>query len=343
MCLFSISRIVQLPNFWAEGPLKMSFAAIIELIKEDLHSVNALIVSSLSSQVEDVEQIGHYLIEGGGKRVRPVLTLLSAHVCKADMTKAIGMSTLIEFIHSATLLHDDVVDGSTLRRGRPTANHVWDNPSAVLVGDFLYSRAFQMMVSLDCMAAMRILADATNAIAEGEVLQLSHRFQPEVSEARYLNVIRLKTAKLFEAAAQLGAVLANESSDVIDGLGRYGLHLGTAFQLVDDLLDYQAENEWGKNLGDDLAEGKMTLPLIYALANANQKEALYLREAIQAGALDDLPRIQEAIVSSGAIDYTMRAAKHEVSQAKLAINHLPSSRYKDAMIELAEFAANRGH
>lgn len=322
--------------------MSMSFSAITELVRDELTSVNDLIISSLSSHVNEVELISQYLIDGGGKRIRPVVTLLSANACGAKGDSVISMATIIEFIHSATLLHDDVVDGSTMRRGRPTANHVWDNPSAVLVGDFLYSRAFQMMVSINSMPAMRILADATNAIAEGEVLQLTHRFAPDVTEERYFNVIRLKTAKLFEAATELGAVLANQPVEIQASLGRYGLHLGAAFQLVDDVLDYQAEQSWGKNLGDDLAEGKVTLPVIYALKHADQKEAVYLREAIQTGALEDLPRIQETIVSSGAIDYTMRAAMQETQLAIDAIEHLPSSRYKEAMIELAKFAVNRG-
>jgi octaprenyl-diphosphate synthase len=320
----------------------MTFSTITELVRDELIAVNALIIDSLSSHVDEVEQIGHYLIEAGGKRIRPVVTLLSAKACGAIGDSVISMATIIEFIHSATLLHDDVVDGSTLRRGRPTANHVWDNPSAVLVGDFLYSRAFQMMVGINNMPAMRILADATNAIAEGEVMQLTHRFAPDVTEARYFNVIRLKTAKLFEAAAELGGVLAEQPVSIQKALAQYGLHLGAAFQLVDDVLDYQAEGAWGKNLGDDLAEGKVTLPLIYALQHADTQEAVYLREAIQSGAIEDLPRIQEAIVSSGAIDYTMRAAMQETQLAIDAIDVLPSSRYKEAMIELAKFAVNRG-
>lgn len=319
----------------------MSLTSITSLVQNELSSVNALIRSSLTSQVKEIELIGHYLIEGGGKRIRPIMTLLSARACELNDPNMVTMATIIEFIHSATLLHDDVVDGSTLRRGRPTANHVWDNSSAVLVGDFLYSRAFQMMVSLNNLSAMRILADATNAIAEGEVLQLTHRFAPDVTEARYFNVIRLKTAKLFEAAAELAAVLAEQSVGCQKMLALYGMHLGTAFQLVDDLLDYQAGDLWGKNLGDDLAEGKVTLPLIHALAHAKEKEAVYLREAIQAGAINDLSRIQESIVSSGAIDYTMRAAKQEMQLAIEAIAPLSASAYKTALVDLAEFAVNR--
>lgn len=320
---------------------RMPLTSITSVVQKELSSVNALIRASLTSQVKEIELIGHYLIEGGGKRIRPIMTLLSARACELNDPSMVAMATIIEFIHSATLLHDDVVDGSTLRRGRPTANHVWDNSSAVLVGDFLYSRAFQMMVGLNNLPAMRILADATNAIAEGEVIQLTHKFAPDVTEARYFNVIRLKTAKLFEAAAELAAVLAGQSAGYQKMLASYGMHLGTAFQLVDDLLDYQANDVWGKNLGDDLAEGKVTLPLIHALAHANEKEAIYLREAIQAGAIHDLPRIQESIVSSGAIDYTMRAAKQEMQLAIDAIAPLSTSTYKTALVNLAEFAVNR--
>lgn len=320
---------------------RMSLASITALVQDELHLVNALIRARLTSQVKEVELIAHYLIEAGGKRIRLIVTLLSARACGLNDSSMISMATIIEFIHSATLLHDDVVDGSTLRRGRPTANHVWDNPSAVLVGDFLYTRAFQMMVELNSLSVMRILADATNAIAEGEVLQLTHRFAPDVTEARYLNVIALKTAKLFEAATELGAVLAGESESCQKSLASYGYHLGVAFQLVDDLLDYQAGEVWGKNVGDDLAEGKVTLPLIYALAQAEEKEASYLREAIRAGAIDDLSRIQESIVSSGAIDYTMHAAKREMQLAIDAIAPLPASAYKTALIDLATFAVNR--
>ena len=319
----------------------MSLLSITALVQDELHSVNALIRSSLTSQVKEIELIGHYLIEAGGKRIRPILTILSARACGFSHPHAITMATIIEFIHSATLLHDDVVDGSTMRRGRPTANHVWDNSSAVLVGDFLYTRSFQMMVSLESMRVMQILADATNAISEGEVLQLGHRFAPDVTEERYFNVIRLKTAKLFEAAAELGGVLAGQPQEVQNMLAQYGLHLGTAFQLVDDMLDYSAQESWGKNLGDDLAEGKVTLPLIYALANAKDREAEYLKEVIRAGAIDDLSRVQESIVTSGAIDYTKRAAKKEGQLAIDAISALNDSAYKTALIDLATFAVER--
>lgn len=321
----------------------MSFLSITSMLKPALEAMNALIQRSLRSDVPEIELIAQHLIESGGKRIRPIVTLLSAKACGFAGDAAIEMATIIEFIHSATLLHDDVVDNSSMRRGRPTANYVWDNPSAVLVGDFLYSRAFQMMVKLGNLSALAILADATNAIAEGEVMQLKHRFAPDVSEARYYQVIGLKTATLFAAAAELGAVLAGHANAMWQvPLRRYGQHIGTAFQLVDDILDYQAEpGILGKNQGDDLAEGKVTLPLLYTLAQADDAEARYLREAIISGSVDDLPRIQESIVSSGAIDYTVRRAKQEAENAVVAIEELPDSAYKAAMIDLAAFSVQR--
>lgn len=322
----------------------MSYTAISTLVEASLQSVNETILRCLESPVEAIKQIGHYLIESGGKRVRPLVVLLSAKACQVEGDESITMAAIIEFIHTATLLHDDVVDDSQLRRGRPTANQVWDNASAILVGDFLYSRAFQMMVSLNSMAAMRILADATNTIAEGEVLQLNHRHQPDVTEAQYLNVIQFKTAKLFEAAAQLGAIMSRQTFGIEQALARYGMHLGTAFQLADDVLDYQGTSaELGKNLGDDLAEGKMTLPLIYALQKVAPAEAAHIRKAILEGNTAELPTIQEIILSTGAIDYTMRKAQQEVQAAIEAIQYLPASPYREGMVNLAKFAISRGN
>lgn len=320
----------------------MPFATIFGLVGKDLQAVNETIIRCLESQVEEVKQIGHYIIDSGGKRIRPLVVLLSSKACQVQNDAYITMSAIIEFIHTATLLHDDVVDSSKLRRGRPTANCVWDNASAILVGDFLYSRAFQMMVSLNNLSAMRILADATNVIAEGEVLQLSHRFQPDVDEASYLNVIQLKTSKLFEAAAQLGAILAKQPATVENALAQYGLHLGTAFQIADDVLDYQATSEvLGKNIGDDLAEGKATLPLIYAMKTGTPSQSQQIRQAILEGKVSDLALIQEAIVATGALDYTLEAAKREIGLAKSALAHLPSSEYQQALASLAEFAITR--
>ncbi len=319
----------------------MTFATISSLVEEQLQSVNETVLRCLESPVEAIKSIGHYLIESGGKRVRPLVVLLSAKACLVEGDEPITMAAIIEFIHTATLLHDDVVDGSNLRRGRPTANQVWDNASAILVGDFLYSRAFQMMVSLNSMASMRILADATNTIAEGEVLQLSHRHQADITEAQYLNVIQLKTAKLFEAAAELGAVMTRQSLGIEQALGRYGMHIGTAFQLADDVLDYQASSDdWSKNIGTDLAEGKITLPLIYALQKATPAEAVLIRQAIQQGGGEHLPMIQEVIVTTGAIDYAMRKAQQESQLAIEALSYLPSSPYRDGMATLANLRLN---
>ncbi|MBS0287735.1 MAG: polyprenyl synthetase family protein [Proteobacteria bacterium] len=321
----------------------MPFAQVTALLQSEIKTMNETIIRCLESQVEVINKISHYLIESGGKRVRPLVVLLSSRACQAPMENAISMAAIIEFIHTATLLHDDVVDDSKLRRGKLTANRVWDNPTAILVGDFLYSRAFQMMVAINSMDCMRILSDATNTIAEGEVLQLTHRFEPDVDEARYLKVIHFKTAKLFEAAGQLGPVLAKQPVATEQALADYGRHLGMAFQLVDDILDYKATNEnWGKNIGADLNEGKATLPLIYALKHAAPHQAKIIREAILAGSLDNIDTIQEAIVSSGAIAYCMEMAKQEVDKAKQCLQVLTPSPYKEALNNLASFALQRG-
>ncbi len=316
---------------------------ITNLIAAELQAVNDTILSCLESPVATVKEIGYYLINSGGKRVRPLVALLSAKACKGQGAAMITMAAIIEFIHTATLLHDDVVDSAKLRRGRLTANHVWDNSTAILVGDFLYSRAFQMMVSLNSMRSMHILADATNVIAEGEVLQLTHRFQSNISEENYFTVIQLKTAKLFEAAAQLGAVMADQPTAIQTALGEYGLHIGMAFQLVDDILDYQATDaNWGKNIGNDLAEGKITLPLIYALQKATPKDQQRLQSIIQSGNLADLAFIQEMIVSTGAIDYTMAQARKQHQRAQAALKALPPSPYCEGLAALADFAIERG-
>lgn len=322
----------------------MPFAAITALLQTELQAMNETIIRCLESQVEVINKISHYLIESGGKRIRPLVVLLTSKACQAPTDQAVTMAAIIEFIHTATLLHDDVVDDSKLRRGRLTANRVWDNPTAILVGDFLYSRAFQMMVGINSMACMKILSEATNVIAEGEVLQLAHRFVPDIDEARYLKVIHYKTAKLFEAAGQLGPILAKQSPEIEQSLGNFGLHLGMAFQLVDDVLDYQATNQnWGKNIGADLSEGKATLPLIYALKHASDTQAKHIRQAILAGSVNDIAIIQETIVSSGAVAYTMEKAKQEVEKAKQCLEVLDPSPYKEALNNLANFALQRGN
>jgi octaprenyl-diphosphate synthase len=311
-------------------------------IADDLQAVNQLIRQELHSDVALINQLAGYIIDSGGKRLRPVTVLLAARACGYPGNQHIAAAAIVEFIHTATLLHDDVVDESGLRRGRETANAIWGNQASVLVGDFLYSRAFQMMVRIGSMRLMEIMADTTNTIAEGEVMQLLNCHDPDTTEERYLQVIYCKTAKLFEAAAQLGAILAGRPPEEELALSRYGLHLGTAFQLIDDALDYSASSaELGKNIGDDLAEGKPTLPLIHAMRHGNPAEKQIIREAIEQGGLDQIESITRAIESTGALDYTASLAVKEAKQASAQLAPFPGSPAKDALIELAEFAVRR--
>jgi octaprenyl-diphosphate synthase len=311
-------------------------------VAEDLRRVDALIRERLDSDVALVRQVAEYIVAAGGKRLRPALLLLAAGACGYRGDGRLPLAAVVEFIHTATLLHDDVVDESHLRRGRRTANAAFGNAAAVLVGDFLYSRAFQMMVELENMRVMHVLADATNAIAAGEVMQLMASRDPELDEARYLDVIRRKTAKLFEAAARLGGILAGGAPAVEDGLADYGMHLGTAFQLVDDVLDYSGDAATiGKSLGDDLAEGKPTLPLIYAMRSGSPEQAALVRAAIRDGGRDDFARVHEAIGASGALDYARAAAQREAAAAEGAIASLPTSEFKDSLLELASFSVTR--
>ncbi|HEX5340214.1 MAG TPA: polyprenyl synthetase family protein [Gammaproteobacteria bacterium] len=316
--------------------------AIRGLIAEDMQAADRRIRAELTSDVALINQLADYIIAGGGKRLRPLLVLLSARACGVRDQRHVDLAAIIEFIHTATLLHDDVVDASNLRRGRETANAIWGNEASVLVGDFLYSRAFQMMVRVNDMRVMGIMADATNLISEGEVLQLMNVNDPDTTEARYLDVIRRKTATLFEAGARLGAVIAERSQQEQDALGHYGLHLGIAFQLVDDMLDYGASaGELGKNIGDDLAEGKPTLPLIQALHKSNPSEQALIRSAIVHGGLEHIDDILAIIQRSGALEYTLQKAREAQRQALDALGGLPASRYLDGMKELAEFAIVR--
>lgn len=311
-------------------------------ITDDLYAVDALIRQQLHSDVALIDQLAGYLIDSGGKRLRPVAVLLAARACGYAGGDHIAAAAIVEFIHTATLLHDDVVDESSLRRGRETANAIWGNQASVLVGDFLYSRSFQMMVGIGSLRVMEILADTTNAIAEGEVLQLLHCHDPDTSEERYMAVIYAKTAKLFEAAAQLGAVLAGRPRAEEQALARYGRHLGTAFQLIDDVLDYSASSaELGKNIGDDLAEGKPTLPLIYAMRHGAREEVQIIRAAIERGGLEQLDIVTRTIESTGALDYTARLAAAEAEYAIADLDLLQDSPAKDALIGLARFAVNR--
>jgi octaprenyl-diphosphate synthase len=297
-----------------------------------------LIRQRLDSDVALVRQVAQYLVASGGKRLRPALLLLACGAVGYKEAPRLALAAVIEFIHTATLLHDDVVDASELRRGRTTANAAFGNAAAVLVGDFLYSRAFQMMVEIDNMRVMQVLAEATNTIAAGEVMQLMGSHDPEVDEARYLEVIRRKTAKLFEAAARLAAVLSKEVR-LDESLAHYGRHVGTAFQLVDDVLDYGGDI--GKSLGDDLAEGKPTLPLIYTMRSGTREQAELVRKAIAEGGREDFAPVLEAIRACGALDYARAAAQREAEAAARAIAPLPASEYKRSLLELASFSVTR--
>lgn len=318
--------------------------AIVHCIADDMEALNAVIRRQLHSEVPLVNQIAEYIIGAGGKRIRPALVLLmaNAHGYRGDYHYL--LAAVIEFIHTATLLHDDVVDESVLRRGRETANALFGNAASVLVGDFVYSRAFQMMVSIGDMRVMRILADATNIIAEGEVLQLLNLHDPDVTEARYLQVIRSKTAKLFEAAAALGALIAGASEHEIEACSEYGRSLGTAFQLVDDVLDYSGvASDIGKNVGDDLREGKPTLPLIYLMQNGTLDQQRLVRSCIEHGDEQHFDEILTAITRCGALDYTKRQAEIAAQRAASSISGLPDSQFKDSLLQLSSFAVYRNH
>lgn len=315
-----------------------------KLLAADMQSVDQVIRERLHSEVVLIRQVAEYIIGGGGKRLRPALVLLSAGALGYQGNAHHTLAAVVEFIHTATLLHDDVVDESALRRGRPTANTLFGNAASVLVGDFVYSRAFQMMVNIDDMRVLRVLADATNVIAEGEVLQLMNCRNADIDEASYLQVIRYKTAKLFEAAGRLGALLAGAPPAVEEAMAAYGSHLGTAFQLIDDVLDYSGEaGVIGKNVGDDLAEGKPTLPLIRVIQHGSPEEAALVRSALASGGLDDLDRVLAAIHRSGALDYTRRQAEAEASAAAAVLDSIPSTQYRDFLLQLAQFAVTRTH
>ncbi|MBY0578491.1 MAG: polyprenyl synthetase family protein [Burkholderiales bacterium] len=306
--------------------------------------VDKVIRSRLDSEVALIRQVSEYIIGNGGKRLRPVLVILSSGAFGCKGPQRLELAATIEFIHTATLLHDDVVDTSEQRRGKATANALFGNAASVLVGDFLYSRAFQMMVDVGIMEVMRTVADATNVIAEGEVLQLLNCHNADIDEASYLQVIRYKTAKLFEAAARVGAILGNAGTGEVEAMSAYGMHLGTAFQLIDDVLDYSGEfGETGKNLGDDLIEGKPTLPLIYALEHGSPEQVKLIRGAIENGGIEEFEAILTAMQETQALDYARNRARSEADLACRAIASIPDSNFRQSLIELADFAVTRNY
>jgi octaprenyl-diphosphate synthase len=314
------------------------------VIGDDMRAVDRVLRESLNSNVVMVRQVAEHIIGGGGKRLRPALLLLAARACGYEGRDHHTLAAAIEMIHTATLLHDDVVDDSKLRRGHATANTAFGNPASVLVGDFLYSRTFQLMVGVDRMRVLAIIADATNLIAEGEVMQLMHAGDAALDEPAYFGVIERKTAKLFEAAGRLGAVLGEAPPAIEEALARYGMHLGTAFQIMDDVLDYSGDaGEIGKNLGDDLAEGKMTLPLIRALAVGNREEAAVIRHAIAGGGLTDFAPVVAALQRTGALAYSLQRAQGESHAAAACLEGLPASPAADTLLQLSTFAAHRTH
>jgi octaprenyl-diphosphate synthase len=314
------------------------------VVTADFTSVDHLIIANLSSRVPLVEEISRYLISAGGKRLRPLLVLLAANACDYKADKHINLAAVIEFLHTAMLLHDDVVDESDLRRGRKTVNAAWGNPASVLVGDFLHSRAFEMMVDIGDMRVMEILSHATNTIAEGEVQQLGNIRNPDTTEASYLQVITRKTAMLFEAASHSGAVLAGANAAEEQALQGYGLHLGLAFQLIDDILDYEGTTEdLGKNVGDDFAEGKVTLPLIVAMRNGDEAQRSYIRAAILGGDVSDIDQLLLIVKATGGLQYANDMARDEIDKALHCLTPLPASAYKDAMQTLARFAVERSY
>lgn len=322
----------------------MPLSPLQALIEPDMRAVDAVVRARLHSEVVLVRQVAEYIVTSGGKRLRPALVLLTAGALGYRGTHHHELAAVVEFIHTATLLHDDVVDESALRRGRETANALFGNAASVLVGDFLYSRAFQMMVGVDDMRVMQVLADATNVIAEGEVLQLMNCHNADIEVAQYLQVIHYKTAKLFEAAARLGGILGSASTALEDDLASYGMHLGTAFQLIDDVLDYSGdEAATGKHLGDDLAEGKPTLPLIHVIRHGSAEQAACVRGAIEKGGREEFPNVLAAIRSTDALAVTRRHAEAEIGKAIAALGALPVSSYKESLLELARFAITRDH
>jgi octaprenyl-diphosphate synthase len=322
----------------------LTIARLQSVLRDDLDAVDRVLRDALTSDVSLIRQVAEYIVAGGGKRLRPALLLLTAQACGYRGSDHHTLAAVVEMIHTATLLHDDVVDESSMRRGHATANATFGNAASVLVGDFLYSRAFQLMVTVDSMRVLQILSDATNVIAEGEVLQLLNSNNPSIDEDAYLNVIQRKTAKLFEAAARLGAVLSGAAVQTEDALANYGMHLGTAFQLIDDVLDYTGDHaEIGKNLGDDLAEGKPTLPLIRALAVGSPEEVELIRGAVRNGSLADFQPVLSALQRTGSLAYARTRAEGEGRRAAACLESLSPSIYRETLLELSVFAVTRSY
>ena len=339
---FYLIRIVSIRKIAAFPRNVVSFESIKQLLAPDMSIVDGVIRARLHSEVALVNQVGEYIVNSGGKRLRPALVVLSAKAHGYSGDYHYNLAAVVEFIHTATLLHDDVVDESELRRGRTTASAMFGNAASVLVGDFLYSRAFQMMVEVNDMRVMQTLADATNIIAEGEVLQLLNCHDADVDVANYLHVIHCKTAKLFEAAMRLGAILSGAGETAEMAAAKYGMHLGTAFQLIDDVLDYSGdEQETGKNLGDDLAEGKPTLPLIFAMQHGSESQAAAVRRAIEQGDIECFAEVLQVVRETGALEHTRKQASSEAEAACAALKDMPHTNYKESLLQLAEFAATR--
>ncbi|QBR83325.1 octaprenyl diphosphate synthase [Legionella israelensis] len=322
----------------------MTIDRIKSLVSEDFDAVNALIIHHIQSQVGLIDDLSHYIVQSGGKRLRPLLVLLSSHACNYRGKDHITLAAMVEFFHTATLLHDDVIDESTLRRGRQTANSIWGSKASILVGDYLFTQSVQLMVEVGRSEILKLLADTSHQISCGEVKQLANRHNSSLSLEEYLDVIKAKTALLFAAAACIGAHLTHKNQETIDSLYSYGLHLGNAFQLVDDALDYCSDAETiGKNIGDDLADGKATLPLLHALKNGTPRQQEHIKESLREGSLKYLPEIHQAIKETKAIEFTYQCAREEIDKALTALAVLPESLYKTALIDLANFAIDRKH
>ena len=326
----------------SDRPQSARLASIRRPVEADLAAVDVRIIENLDSNAPLIRETGEYLIRQGGKRLRPLLALLAARAFGYDGRAHVEIAVIIEFIHTATLLHDDVVDRSTMRRGNRTANSIWGDEVSVLVGDFLFSRAFQLMVDIGDLAIMRIMADATNIIAEGEVMQLGSRYDPDTTEARYLDVVACKTGKLFEAAARVGAVLAGRGEADERRMAEFGASLGAAYQLVDDILDYRGSAATiGKNIGDDLADGQPTLPLIHAMRAGDEKGVRTVRDAIRRGDVEQLSNLIEIVESSGGIEYTAASARGYVERAREALRDIPDNRFRAALASFADFVIER--